>query len=166
MTAKSNLPSTEDFAILEGALFDRITVRYRRQVRRHRLVAAAAVLIIAGASVAAGTVANPQQQSNLAYCYQGATTNSRVAELLLPNQFHPGSHPSVAATNARVTTALLICESAWSGGAFNSSTGAQHEPVPKLQVCLRDDLIVSVFRKTNTGESAAAFCENLGQSAP
>jgi hypothetical protein len=166
MIEQSGLPSTDDFARLEGELFARITKRHRRQVLRHRLVAAAAVLVIAGAGVAAGTIANPSQQVNLAYCYGGATPSSQVAQGMLPNngafRSKPGSKPSAA----RIANALALCEGAWKSGIFNKTSRPGPFPVPRLQVCLRDDLIVSVFPKKNGSESAEAFCSNLGLSAP
>ena len=159
-------PSADDFVRLEGTLFERIAVRHRRQVLRHRLIATAAVLVVAGAGVAAGTVANPHQQSNLAYCYSGPNTSSQVSQTLLPNngafRLTSGSKP----TAARIARAVQLCEGAWTAGIFNKTGASGPFPVPKLQVCLRDDLIVSVFRKTNSGQSATAFCEGLGQSAP
>jgi hypothetical protein len=166
MTEKTSPPSESDFARLETTLFDRIAVRHRRQVLRHRLVAVAAVLVVAGAGVAAGTIANPTQQSDLAYCYGGASTSSQVAQGLLPSngvvQSKPGHKPSAA----RISRALSLCEGSWKSGFFDKTGGVGPFPVPRLQVCLRDDLIVSVFRKTNAGESSTAFCEKLGQSAP
>jgi hypothetical protein len=166
MDHKSHLPSTADFARIEGQLFDRIAVRYRRQVLRHRLVAVAAVLVVAGAGVAAGTIANPTQQSNFAYCYDGANTGANVADLGLPTNEKFTTGHSKTATAAQVATALALCKSVWRDGGFIRSSAAGPYPVPNLQVCLRDDLIISVFRKTDTGESADAFCSNLGLSAP
>ena len=166
MTALSGLPGDADFTRLEGELFDRISVRHRRAVFRHRLVAAVAVLVVAGAGVAAGTIANPSQQSNLAYCYGGASTTSQAVQGLLPNngafRLKPGSKPS----GARIARALSLCEGSWRDGIFSTSSGPGPFAVPPLQVCLRTDLIVSVFPKKNAGESARAFCDSLGQSAP
>ena len=162
MEQKSQLPSGDDFVRLEGALFDRITVRHRRQILRHRLVAVAAILVVAGAGVAAGTIANPTQQSKFAYCYDGTTMTARVAQVVIPT--NPHSEKVNPAT--QVANALLVCKSIWSGGVFNKSNGTGPFPVPKLQVCLRDDLIVSIFRKPTASMSAEAFCNNLGLSAP
>jgi hypothetical protein len=163
---ESGLPNSADFARLEGELFDRVTRRHRRQVRRHRLVAIAAVLVVAGAGVAAGTIASPTQQSKFAYCYNGDTTGARLAQLTLPNNKNFDSKPGTTATAAQVANAAALCKSAWRNGAFSTSSGSGPFPVPRLQVCLRDDLIVSVFRKANAAESAETFCNNLGLSAP
>jgi hypothetical protein len=166
MMEESGLPGPDDFVRLESELFARVTTRHRRQVLRHRLVAAAAVLVVAGAGVAAGTIANPTQQSDLAYCYGGPSTSSQVAQALLPTngifQSKPGHRPSAAL----ISRALSLCEGSWKSGFFDKTGGVGPFPVPTLQVCLRDDLIVSVFRKPNAKESADAFCNNLGLSAP
>jgi hypothetical protein len=162
----SYLPSAADFNRLEGGLFSRITVRHKRQVLRHRLVAAAALLVVAGAGVAAGTIASPSQQSRFAYCYSGSTTSARVAQLLLPTGTKAEVKSGAAATASRASNALVMCRTAWQGGAFNTSSSTDPFPVPKLQVCLRDDLIISVFRKPNGSQTADAFCNHLGLSAP
>jgi hypothetical protein len=163
---ESGLPSAADFARLEGELFDRVTVRHRRQVLRHRLVAIAAVLVVAGAGVAAGTIASPTQQSKFAYCYSGSDTGSAVAQVGLPNNKNFDSKPGTTATTAQVANAVLLCKGLWRSGVFNTSSQSGPVAVPKLQVCLRDDLIVSVFRKPKNSESAEAFCNNLGLGAP
>ena len=166
MTAKSDLPDSDDFARLEDDLFERIAVRYRHQVLRHRLVAVAAVLVVAGAGAAAGTIASPNRQSNLAYCYGGPSASSQVAQALLPSngafRLVAGSKPSAA----RIARALQLCEGSWQSGLFSKSSVSGPFRVPRLQVCLRDDLIVSVFPKKDATESAKTFCERLGQSAP
>jgi hypothetical protein len=166
MTTQSGLPGPDDFARLEGQLFERLTVRHRRQVLRHRLVATAAVLVVAGAGVAAGTIASPTQQSKFAYCYSGDTTNSRLAQLTLPNNKDFDSKPGTTATSAQVANAAALCKSAWRDGVFNTTSSPGPFRVPKLQVCLRDDLIVSIFRKTKAAEASETFCNNLGLSAP
>jgi hypothetical protein len=166
MAQRSNLPSSAEFERLEGELFARIGLSHRRQVLRHRLVAAAIVLTFAGAGVAAGTIANPSQQANLAYCYGGTTPGSPVTQGVLPSNgvFQPRSGSKTSP--ARVARALALCEGSWKSGIFSKGNGNPPFPVPRLQVCLRDDLIVSVFPKKNAQQSANAFCNNLGLSAP
>ena len=166
MEQKSEVPSVDDFVRLERALFDRITLRHHRQILRHRLVAAAAILVLAGAGVAAGTIANPTQQSKFAYCYSGDTANSRLAQLILPNNKDFDSKPGTTATAAQVANASALCKGLWRSGVFGTSSQSGPFAVPKLQVCLRDDLIVSVFRKPTASQSADAFCSKLGLSAP
>ena len=166
MTETPGLPSESDLARLEDTLFERISARYRRQVLRHRLVTVAAVLVVAGAGVAAGTIANPTQQSDLAYCYGGPSTSSQVAQGLLPTNGIFGSKPGHRPSAALISRALSLCEGSWKSGFFDKTGGVGPFPVPTLQVCLRDDLIVSVFRKPKAAESADAFCSNLGLSAP
>ena len=166
MAQQSNLPSGADFERLEGELFARIGLRHRRQVLRHRLVAAAIVVTLAGAGVAAGTIANPSQQVNLAYCYGGTSPGSPVTQGVLPSNGIFTSRPGSRISPARVARALALCEGSWKSGIFSTSGGNAPFPVPRLQVCLRDDLIVSVFPKKNAQESANAFCNSLGLSAP
>ncbi len=164
MIARPDLPDSDDFARLEADLFERIAVRHWRQVLRHRLVALAAVLVLAGAGVAAGTIANPTLQSKSAYCYSGSNASSAFAQVGLANNAHFDSKPGTTPTAARIANAVLLCKGLWRSGVF--STGSRSGAVPKLQACLRDDLIVSVFRKTKATTSAESFCNNLGLSAP
>jgi hypothetical protein len=166
MDSGPELPSAKDFARIETDLFARINVRYRRQVVRHRLVAVAAVLVLAGAGVAAGTAVNTTKQSQFAYCFDGSTTGARVAQLALPTNSTPALDTSAGATKARADRALFICKAAWSGGVFSSSSSSGPFPVPRLQVCIRDDLSVAVFRKPDSNVSADTFCDNLGLTAP
>jgi hypothetical protein len=162
---KSELPSAGDFTRIEGELFARIDARYRRQVVRHRLVAVAAILVVAGAGVAAGTIVNPTQQSHFAYCYDGSTTSARNVQLALTFEAKPGANPAAGISEAQAANAKQICAAAWSGGIFSSSSGSGPFAVPALQACVRDDLTVSVFRKPNS-ETARGFCDNLGLSVP
>jgi hypothetical protein len=163
MAASSHLPSSVDFDRMETELFQRIGVRHRRQVLRHRLVAAAAIVLLAGAGVAAGTVANPSQQRNLAYCYSGDSLSSRSAQNVLSNNFDPKSKPNARPSAAKVARAVALCDTVWQAGVF----GPAVTKAPKLQPCIQDNLIVSVFpKKKNDSENADDFCGNLGLSAP
>ena len=166
MATSPDFPSADDFIRLEDQLFHRISARHRRQILRHRLVVAAAMLAIAGAGVAAGTIANPSQQSMFANCYQGSTTNSRLAQVAFPTNRGYATTPATSASPQQISNALFLCRTLWRDGAFSGSSKPGPFPVPKLQVCLRDDLIISVFRKTNTSESPDAVCDRLGLSAP
>jgi len=162
MVASSHLPGSVDFDRMETELFQRIAVHHRRQVLRHRLVSAAAIVFLAGAGIAAGTVANPSQQRNLAYCYSGDSLSSQSAQNMLSNNFDPKSKPNARPSAAKVARAVALCEAVWEAGVFGSTV----TKAPKLQACLRDNLIVSVFPKKNDSESADDFCGNLGLSAP
>ena len=155
------LPSSDDFARLEGELFARLERGHTRQVRRHRLVAAAAIVMVAaGGTVAAGTVANPAAQTNLTFCYPGSDTSSRPTEALpLDAQNAGGKQLPLDAT--RINDALASCTTVWQSGVLG--TTVQH---PTLQACIQDNLTVAVFRKSDDSESAADFCDNLGLSAP
>ena len=162
----SDIHNSTDFARLEGQLFERVTEQHRRRVIRHRLVATVAIVVVAGTGVAAGTIANQSQQSNVAYCYRSDSLTSRVTEGLLPDYPTLSSQPGSKPATQRIAYAVAICKGAWKDGMFSRSTDVGPFAVPKLQVCLRDDLIVSVFRKTNSHETPGAFCEGLGLSAP
>jgi hypothetical protein len=164
--SRSELPSAAEFAHIESQLFDRIANLHRRQVVRHRLVAAAAVLVVAGAGIAAGTVANPTQQSKFANCYEGDNTNSQLAQVAFPTNRGYVSKHETRPSAAQISNALFLCKSVWSGGGFSSGSDSGRFAVPALQVCLQDNLVVSIFRKTETGEGADAFCGRLGMSAP
>jgi hypothetical protein len=162
MVTSSHLPSSSDFDRMENELFQRITVRHRRQVLRHRLVVAAAVVILGGAGVAAGTVANPSQQRDLAYCYSGDSLSSQSAQNMLSNNFDPKSEPDVRPSAAKVARAVALCGGVWEAGVFGPAVAKP----PKLQACLQDNLIVAVFPKKDSSEPAEEFCGDLGLSAP
>ena len=140
--AQNHLPSDAEFARIESELFERITVRHRRQVMRHRLAALAAVFVIAGAGVAAGTVATPREQADLANCYSAASTSSQDAQSAVPNngKLHTpaGSRPNTA----KIARAVEICAAGWEAGIF----GSPSKTAPKLQACLQDNLVIAVFR--------------------
>ena len=166
MDHQSDLPSSTDFDRIEHQLFTRIGASYRRQVVRHRLVAVAAVVVLAGAGVAAGTISSAPQQSRFANCYEGSTTQSRLAQVALNDQSDKGSNPTAGVTKAREASVLLICRGAWRSGVFNTTSSNGPFAVPRLQPCVRDDLAISVFRRGSSTLSAAAFCDSLGLSAP
>jgi hypothetical protein len=155
-----SLPSADDFARLEGELFTRLERSHTRQVRRHRFVAAAAiVLVAAGGTVAAGTVANQKQQNDFAYCYSGSDTSSQSAQITLPDDQGANSDPAAPPDAGRVQTAVTRCGQVWNAGVFGAST------VPTLQPCIQDNLLIAVFAKPDSS-SASVFCGNLGMSAP
>jgi hypothetical protein len=158
----SQLPNDSDFARIESELFARITVHHRRQVVRHRLVAAAALVVLAGAGVAAGTVANPNQQRNTASCYGGDTLSSRVSQVAASNGTDVGVNAGVPPSAAMVARVVSMCGNLWDAGTF----GSPEPTTPKLQACLQDNLVIAVFPKKNASVSADAFCTRLGLSAP
>jgi hypothetical protein len=163
-TTNHSLPSDSDFARLEGELFSRIDRHHRRQVVRHRLVAAAIAVAIAGAGVAAGTIANPTQESKYAYCYGSANTTSQpVTTILSVHAGLQGSNNSLKPSTAKLARAVMQCSTLWSSGVFGAGNSAS---VPRLQACLRDDLVIAVFPRKESDGTAARFCENLGLSAP
>lgn len=162
MDNRNSLPSDAEFSRIENELFERITVRHRRQVVRHRLVAAAAIVVLAGAGVAAGTIANPSQQRNLAVCYSADSISSQSAQSMLPNNLDLKSKSGTRPSAAKIARAVVLCVSVWQDGVFGSPTTSP----PKLQACLQDNLQIAVFPRKNRSESANEFCSSLGLSAP
>ena len=155
------LPSAGDFARMEGELFTRLERSHTRRVRRHRLVAAAAaVLVVSGGSIAAGTVANPVAQSNLTSCYQGSDASSQVKSVAPISSQSTGGNQGPSDT-ARIDDAVQACTLVWQSGGL----GAKVEH-PLLQACIQDNLLVAVFRKSDDSVSASEFCDDLGMSAP
>lgn len=155
VTTNHSLPSEADFARLEGELFTRIDRKHRAQVLRHRLAAVAIVAVVAGAGVAAGTVANPTQQNWNADCYSAASATADMTATSLSVK-EIGSKPSAAS----VTSAVAQCAALWQAGLFGAKS------TPPLQACLGDNLVVAVFPRSDAGGSVASFCENLGMSKP
>jgi hypothetical protein len=155
VTTNHSLPSESDFARLEGELFARIDRKHRGQVLRHRLAAATIVVAVAGAGVAAGTVANPTQEHAFANCYASASTSSTMhqADFALKDEY---TRP----TRTDEARAIAQCGSLWDAGVYGNPSR------PRLQACLADNLVISVFPRGNRSGSATAFCENLGMSAP
>ena len=156
VTTNHSLPSEADFARLEGELFARIGRRHRGQVLRHRLAAVAVVIAVAGAGVAAGTVANPTQERIVADCYSSASTSSAMVPAAFAQKQH-SAHPS----RAVVASAVDQCGALWQAGVVGKSTTP-----PKLQACLADNLVIAVFPRRNAVGSVSQFCESRGMSAP
>ncbi|HEX4443617.1 MAG TPA: hypothetical protein VHZ81_08615 [Galbitalea sp.] len=155
VTTNHSLPSEAEFARLEGELFARIGRKHRSQVLRHRLAAAVVVAAVAGAGVAAGTVANPTQERTFADCYASASTASAMHQTqYAKKQYYV--HPSTA----NVARAVQQCAALWDAGVYGGAT------TPQLQACLADNLIIAVFPRESRTGSVSEFCENLGMSAP
>jgi hypothetical protein len=164
-TRTEDVPSSEEFESLERRLFTSIDRRQKGRVLRHRLVLSAAVVAIAGASIAAGTVVTPRQEAGVAYCYAGNSTTSQRAEVALPDaKVHivQGQRPSAS----HVTAAVRQCGSVWRLGVFSQSSKSGSFPVPRLQACVRDDLAIAVFPKHGSQASPSAFCSKLALTAP
>jgi hypothetical protein len=70
------LPDEKDFARMETDLFGRLERGHTRQVRRHRLVAAASIALLSVGGVAGVTQANNVVVNRAAYCYSAADTGS------------------------------------------------------------------------------------------
>jgi hypothetical protein len=158
---KPLLPNAEDFARMEAELFGRLERSHTRQVRRHRLVAAASIVLLAGGGVAAVQVASTPAVSHEAYCYATADANARTVEASRPTVV--GSNLTAAQVLAdRVTQATSDCLLVWNAGIFSDSKVIT---VPQLQACVRNDQVIAVFPKA-TADSATDFCDNLGMSAP
>jgi hypothetical protein len=163
-----SLPGEEDFARMEASLFVRLERSHTRQVRRHRLVAAASVVLLAGAGIASVTQANGLVVSNAAYCYAAASTSSRSVQVEAPDVHMGGG--KIAAAKSRAGSVIVAerhCLDAWEVGIFAASSGSSPQviTVPVLQSCIRNDLVVAVFPK-DSGESADQFCNDLGMNAP
>lgn len=156
VTTNHSLPSEADFARLEGELFARIDRKHRGQVLRHRLAAAAVVVAVAGAGIAAGTVANPTQERIFADCYASASTSSTMHQTAFAKKQY-AAHPSAES----IASAVDQCGSLWSSGVFGAPTTTE-----KLQPCLGNNLVIAVFPREHPTGTVARFCENLGMSAP
>jgi hypothetical protein len=164
-TRAEDVPSSEEFEALERRLFTSIDRRQRRRALGHRLALSAAVVAIAGASIAAGTVVTPRQEAGVAYCYAGSSTTSQRAEVALPDaKVHivQGQRPSAS----HVADAVRQCGSVWRVGVFSTSTKSGTFPVPRLQACVRDDLALAVFPKLGSQATPSAFCSKLALTAP
>ncbi len=158
---KPLLPDAEDFARMEAELFGRLERSHTRQVRKHRLVAAASIVLLASGGVAAVHVASTPAVSHDAYCYATADPNARTVEAARPTVI--GSNESAAQILAdRVSQATSDCLLVWNAGIFSDSKVVT---VPQLQACVRNDQVIAVFPEAAT-DTAADFCDNLGMSAP
>ena len=154
----SMLPSEEDFARIEASLFGKLERSHTRQVRRHRLVAAAAVIVVAGAGVAAATITDALTAQHVAYCYPAASTASTPVTVQAPD----AAPTSDGGAGSAVPTALANCAAAWQAGWLSPSSTPSS---PTLQACVRSDQLIAVFPNA-AGETASAFCAGLGLIAP
>ena len=160
-TTNHLLPDEKEFARMEAELFGRLEHSHTRQVRRHRLVAAAAVVLLASGGVAGVTEANQSVVSSAAYCYAGSDTNSQHTQGEFSGDDAVNgdfSSPNVRAK--AVALAVQSCAAAWSTGVLGAGTTA-----PPLQACVRNDQVIAVFPK-NDATPAGEFCDDLGMSAP
>lgn len=167
-TAHHLLPDAGEFARMETELFSRLERGYTRQVRRHRIVAAGAIVLLAGGGVAGVTVANTPSQSWLAYCYATADTGAQTVAVSSANV--EGEHGAPAVTQKlgdRIANAVSRCGAVWEAGVFSPTTSSSvTHSIPLLQPCIRNDQIIAIFAKGSADETAALFCGDLGMSAP
>jgi hypothetical protein len=154
----SMLPSEEDFARIEAKLFGRLERSHTRQVRRHRFVAAAAVVAVAGAGLAAAAITDGLTAQHVAYCYSSASTAGTPVTVQAPDAAPTSDGGSASA----VPVALANCAAAWQSGALSPSSTPSS---PTLQACVRNDQLIAVFPRTSA-ESLDAFCTGLGLTAP
>ncbi len=152
---------------MEDELFGRLERSHTRQVRRHRLVAAASIVLLAGGGVAAVQVANNTAVSYSAYCYATANADAQSTQVTLPvdEVKVDGSSLRHAGVSAVVNLAVRHCLVLWQGGFFDAGSTSGQTTDPKLQACVRNDQVIAVFPKA-IGGSADDFCTNLGMSAP
>jgi hypothetical protein len=154
----SMLPSEEDFARIEANLFGKLERSHIRQVRRHRLVAAAAVIVVAGAGVAAATITDALTAQHLAYCYPAASTASTPVTVQAPD----AAPTSDGGSESAIPAALANCAAAWQTGALSPSSTPSS---PTLRACVRNDQLIAVFPYAGD-DAASAFCRSLGLTAP
>jgi hypothetical protein len=159
-TTNHLLPDEKEFARMEAELFGRLEHSHTRQVRRHRLVAAASIVLLATGGVAGVTEANHASVTSAAYCYSAANTNSTVSvgyygDALRKDGLSGGTERTEAAA-----LAVVSCQAIWTTGVLGAGATA-----PPLQACVRNDQVIAVFPKDDA-TPAGEFCDNLGMSAP
>jgi hypothetical protein len=163
------LPDEEDFARMEASLFTRLERSHTRQVRRHRLVAAASVVLLAGAGIASATQANGVVVSNAAYCYASDSSSARTVQVEAPDVhfLKGGTIPGAKSRVHAAAVALDQCGALWDGGFFAPPGPASGQviTIPQLQACVRNDLVIAVLPKYSA-ESADGFCTDVGMNAP
>jgi hypothetical protein len=167
-TAHHVLPDEAEFARMESELFTRLEHGHARQVRRHRLGAVGVVLVLAGTSIAAVTVASVPAQTNLAYCYSAPSTSSSSNQVATADFAGTSGRATGAASQVhRIANALARCGQAWQTGVFAApSVNSVRHSIPTLQACIRNDQVIAIFPKKNAATPAAAFCDAVGMSAP
>ena len=167
-TAHHLLPDAAEFARMETELFSRLERSHTRQVRRHRLVAVGAVVLLAGGGVAGVTVANTTSQTHLAYCYSGADTSSRnIGVLAAIDEGEKGGSAATQTVAARIANATARCGAIWEAGMFSApNSNPAPNTIPLLQPCIRNDQVIAIFPKVIADETATLFCGDLGMSAP
>jgi hypothetical protein len=159
------LPDEQEFADLEAKLFSRLEHGEKRKVRRHRLVAAAAIVMISGGAVAANSVATDSSQQNLATCYSAADTGSHSVQLSGALSRSATDHSlTLTSIHERTASALSRCGAAWQAGVLAGGSATPTTTVPALQACLSNNQVIEVFPKSDSRVTATAFCGNLGLS--
>lgn len=147
---------------MERELFGRLERGHTRQVRRHRLVAAASIVVLAAGGIAGVQIASVPAISHNAYCYASADAKARVVQASRPTENNEGESAAEIMSD-RVAQANADCLLAWNAGIFGDS--GKVITVPPLQTCVRNDQIIAVLPNT-AGTEPAAFCTSVGMNAP
>ena len=172
-------PTDDDFDLLETRLLRTLDAQQTHRRHRHRAVlAASAVLLVAGGSATAWvTRATPELRTLSAYCYAEASTDSAFTQ--------SGSPSAPAGTADPVEVAVANCAAVWNIDFFTprsgsaASAGPQAEStgdsllhsyaVPDLLACQRPDGVLAVFpvwANNPDRDDPDAFCAGVGLQPP
>lgn len=172
-------PTDDDFERLEQRLLHTVDAQQTHRRHRHRAVlAASAVLLVAGGSATAWvTRATPELRTLSAYCYGDASTEAAFTQAGSPDAAVGAADP--------VDVALANCASVWNIDFFTprsgsaASAGPQAEStddgvlhsyaVPDLLACQRPDGVLAVFpvwSNNPDGDDPDAFCAAVGLQPP
>jgi len=180
------LPSADDFDRMEQRLFTAINASDKTRSRRKRLLTGgAALLLIGGSATTWAVLPTPGVQQYSAYCYVAANTSSHNLRIENPPEGRVPSAQPVEQNGPADPAAIALeqCASAWRTGAIeqsvtNSSSGSkldsataasggQKDPVPRLQICVRDDHAFAVFPRAPRDQTPARqFCAMVGLEPP
>ncbi|TFD93984.1 hypothetical protein E3T61_02975 [Cryobacterium lactosi] len=172
-------PTDGDFERLEERLLHTVDAQLAHRRHRHRAVlAASAVLLVAGGSATAWvTRATPELRTMSAYCYADASTDSVFTQT--------GSPDAQAGIADPVDAAMAKCAAVWNIDFFTPPSGSAAEagrrpegaaddlllsyPVPDLQACQRPDGVLAVFpvwADNPDADDPDAFCAAVGLQPP
>lgn len=148
-----------DFERMRAEMMREVDRLSRRKSVRTRLGVAASIAVVVAAATGAVWVvlASQELRENSAYCYEEASTSSRVQQV---------GDPSPVGED-RVARAIDLCGSVWRAGFLGDqgstrppNDGRVH-PVPSLFVCQQRDGTLAVF----PDEGTPPTCEELGLAA-
>lgn len=164
----SQFPTDETLDRLLSGVKDRVRADARRKERRHRLVVAGGIGVMAMVLTGAGIAVHQAttQEKSVSTCFASASLRAKSTGVsAVPSDGRvPDTVPDM---QDRVTLAEEMCAAVWRLGFFHDDTppngDARQDHVPTLTACMLPDGRLGVFP---TDTDAARACADLGLQRP